>query len=275
MFVFDPLAIILILAANNSIKWERETNEHPENHSPELVAQEQATNVPSSTQLPTIDITAEEKEMAANVITSEEKPAVNDQLDDQVDAATPDFTQGHYRSTYTLLQPKFVFEQQTAAIDDIVANQQTISQVDDTVSSVQPSVDIETNGVTTPVELYSNQDEYVTYDGKKIKVDALKQLRPDLVVNGPIQNNILFGSKFPTSAKTSDIHTRVDVLPHRTYKFNGNKWIQVNREENTTYLQNTAYIQYLISKIDSGEYDPGLLTYAEQEEISEYLKRTT
>jgi hypothetical protein len=64
-------------------------------------------------------------------------------------------------------------------------------------------------------------------------------------------------------------------MPNRTYKFNGVKWIQINREENTTYLLNTAYIQYLISKIDSGEYDPGLLTEHEQEEISEYLKRTT
>jgi hypothetical protein len=270
VLVFDPLAIILILASTTSIKWDQETSVDQENSSPVLIVQEQSIPDSYSTQLPPIDVTAEEKEMAASGETVQYKSAINDEIPD----ATPDFTQGSYKHTYTILQPKFVFDLPTPNNDSDGHLPETTT-VPSTVESASANLDIETNGVTTPVELYSNQDEYVTYEGKKIKVDALKQLRPDLIVNGPIQNNILFGSKFPTSAKTGDIHTRIDVMPNRTYKFNGVKWIQINREENTTYLLNTAYIQYLISKIDSGEYDPGLLTEHEQEEISEYLKRTT
>ncbi|MEY3187112.1 MAG: hypothetical protein RL675_938, partial [Bacteroidota bacterium] len=43
------------------------------------------------------------------------------------------------------------------------------------------------------------------------------------------------------------------------------------RTQNTTYLQNTAYIQYLIAKVHTGEVDVESLTDAEQEEIKTYL----
>jgi hypothetical protein len=114
----------------------------------------------------------------------------------------------------------------------------------------------------------------VNYEGKQVSIDALRGMRPDLIMsaNSP-EFEILFGTKFPDYARPGDLYTRIDAIPHRVYKFNGSKWMNLDRTRYTTYLQNIAYIQYLIAKIDNGEYDPELLTEAEQEEITSYLEK--
>jgi hypothetical protein len=63
------------------------------------------------------------------------------------------------------------------------------------------------------------------------------------------------------------------VLPNKVYKFDGNKWILVDKDTTTVYLQDPAYIQYLISKIDVGEYDIELLSADEKRQIEEYLQK--
>ena len=64
----------------------------------------------------------------------------------------------------------------------------------------------------------------------------------------------------------------MDALPNRVYKFDGNKWIEVRKEQSDTYLHNQKYIKYLVEKIEKGEYDPELLSDSEQEQIEIYLK---
>jgi hypothetical protein len=101
----------------------------------------------------------------------------------------------------------------------------------------------------------------------------LKEIRPDLVKT-LAKNDIMFGTQFPEMAKIGDVYTKVDLVPHETYKFNGARWIKIDRTTNFSYLQNIAYLQFLISKLESGEYDTEMLTEAEKEEISDYLNRT-
>jgi hypothetical protein len=55
------------------------------------------------------------------------------------------------------------------------------------------------------------------------------------------------------------------------YKYNGNQWIEVNKTLSDQYAYDDAYIDHLISKIDSGEYDPDLLSDAELEQITNRL----
>jgi hypothetical protein len=51
------------------------------------------------------------------------------------------------------------------------------------------------------------------------------------------------------------------------FKYNGNKWIDVDKNLTDSYAYNNAYIEYLIDKIATGEYDADLLTRSEQEQI--------
>jgi hypothetical protein len=136
--------------------------------------------------------------------------------------------------------------------------------------------------VADPVEVvidtshpYSTvSSEYVEYEGKRMHKRVLAELRPDLgiLVDNPTSPDVSFGDNFPKHPKLGDMFTRVDVMPHRIFKFNGIKWIEVNREKTDSHLSDDNYIQHLIEKIASGEYDPEHLTPAEQESIAQYIK---
>ena len=63
---------------------------------------------------------------------------------------------------------------------------------------------------------------------------------------------------------------RVDLLPNRVYKFGGDNWIEINKNQSDSYLYDESYIQYLITKLDSGEYDIDLLS--ERIQIEEHLR---
>jgi hypothetical protein len=64
----------------------------------------------------------------------------------------------------------------------------------------------------------------------------------------------------------------VDRLPSALYKYNGNRWIEIDKKFSDQYAYDTAYIDHLIAKIDSGEYDPELLSDAERDQIEHRLK---
>lgn len=81
-----------------------------------------------------------------------------------------------------------------------------------------------------------------------------------------------FGVAFPATANKGDMFLRVDNLPSQLYKFNGVQWIRVNKNLSDSYIYDNAYIDHLIEKIGSGEYDPDLLSDIERERIAEKLK---
>jgi hypothetical protein len=116
--------------------------------------------------------------------------------------------------------------------------------------------------------------DYVEYEGKRMHKRVLADLRPDLgiAVDNPTQPEVSFGDNFPKNPSLGDMFTRVDVIPHRIFKFNGRKWIEVSRENTDSHLSENGYIQHLIEKIASGEYDPDHLTPAEQDAIAQFIK---
>jgi hypothetical protein len=84
-----------------------------------------------------------------------------------------------------------------------------------------------------------------------------------------------FGTSFPVNADKGDMFLRVDRLPSALYKFNGTNWIEVDKTLSNQYLYDEAYIDHLIEKIGTGEYDPELLSDAEQESIEKRLVKKT
>jgi hypothetical protein len=66
---------------------------------------------------------------------------------------------------------------------------------------------------------------------------------------------------------------KIDTLPSVLYKFNGTTWIQSNKDNSDTYALNTSYIDYLIEKISTGEYDPELLSESERISIEQRLNQ--
>ncbi len=81
-----------------------------------------------------------------------------------------------------------------------------------------------------------------------------------------------FGPEFPPQAVKGDMFLRVDQMPSVLYKFNGSNWIAVDKTLSDQHSYDDAYIDYLIEKISSGEYDPELLSDAERDRIEQKLK---
>jgi len=102
---------------------------------------------------------------------------------------------------------------------------------------------------------------------------------PDLA---PIADNVAplksapkssFGTEFPENSSKGDLFLRTDFLPTRLFKFNGDSWIALEKTNTDSYTYDDAYINYLISKIDTGEYDSEDLSDAEREQIRDFLEK--
>lgn len=82
-----------------------------------------------------------------------------------------------------------------------------------------------------------------------------------------------FGIQFPDSPLKGDMFLKVDTLPSTLYKFNGVKWIAVDKSFTDNYAYNDEYIRYLVRQIELGTVSPDELSITEQEQIAEFLKK--
>ena len=229
VLVFDPLAIAMLLASNQSRDWDRED--------------EAIGPKPDD---PIQDIKIEE----SNDIKVEEQ--YNDTISPEEAAMFGRDEPGPIERTVYEPDPQEFIE--TASPDEH--------------EEVHTTLD-----VPAAPNLYAS--EYVTYQGKHIHRDALKALHPELFLTTTTVRQVStnFGISFPATAGLGDIFVRVDMLPNKVFKFEGTKWIEINKDNTTTYL-NQPYLKHLVSKIDSGEYDVEMLSEQEKIQIEEYLKDT-
>jgi hypothetical protein len=115
------------------------------------------------------------------------------------------------------------------------------------------------------------------YESLNLSDRELLELQTKLVAdNESVPGEVKgFGIEFPDFGNKGDMFLRVDNLPSQLYKFNGTQWIKVNKNLSDGYVYDDAYIDHLIEKIGSGEYDPDLLSDAERERIADRLKNNS
>ena len=93
-----------------------------------------------------------------------------------------------------------------------------------------------------------------------------------VVETQPVADKVSFGQIWPDNPIKGFMFLRTDYIPSKLFKFNGIKWIEVDKSLTDSYAYNSAYIEYLMDKIAAGEYDPELLSPVEQEQIELKLK---
>jgi len=81
-----------------------------------------------------------------------------------------------------------------------------------------------------------------------------------------------FGPAFPENPTKGQMHLRVDFLPSRLYKWNGIKWIQVDKETTDSYTSE-EYIEHVVDKLSSGELDLEDLTAIERDLVEDMLNQ--
>jgi hypothetical protein len=114
-------------------------------------------------------------------------------------------------------------------------------------------------------------DVVETFDPKGKEITANSQLTADNDQAVPREVKAHFGTSFPPAPERSELYLRVDYKPNRLFKYNGSKWIEVEKELTDTYVYNQEYIKYLVEEIEGGRYDPDDLSDTERQQIAEFL----
>ena len=268
VLVFDPLALTLILAANKQFEWARQgtggfVHDEPK-YEPDdgPLTEQQLEQIQASVELP-----------------KDTHPP--GWMFDKKDDERP------WNERYPYLTWPFVHFKD---LKPMVAPDP--AKEDQAAMAIQPPEEM------PGVEIRPWTDEEIealdtsTNESEKTAIKAWKAANPDDTIKAqrtklarghidrlpwqePVTTMHAFGSEFPNHPNKGDTYLKVDAIPSRLYKYNGKSWIHIDKDLSDNYTYDTAYIDYLIAKVESGEYDPDLLSDLEQEQIAIRLNPET
>ena len=272
--VFDPLAIMMVLAATESLKWEREARAARPAYEPddgpltdEQIAQLRATaesELPTGEVVETSTLFDEESndphppgwmydELQTNALTEEDVEQVIAEFD-QVRHTEP-----------TVFNNDYLKELNTPTVE-----YQILEDVDEDLDDNDP--------LKAAIKQWKDENPDSTLKEERVKlargkIDQLPWMRL-LADNDDLGREPLtgFGIAFPETAVKGDTFMRVDRMPNVLYKYNGQNWIIVDKTLTDNYTYDDAYIEHLIAQLSSGEYDPDMLSDAEADAIARRVK---
>lgn len=282
VFVFDPLALILILAAEQTIMWAREEKEKRKGWHQEWV--------PDTEAWPEWDETAA-YEPDDGPLTDEQYEAIN--------AATGNVEMASTSSTLFNTEKEF-FDHGRELAKEIDANDGYLNKpwawgtnksTEGWVPKVEDPLDIpvlegeemwaqaaiDSRFDPQPIRGFqapADDDEPINPPPAPVQINEnlAQVVIPDMSISATdTPPNADFGTVFPTKPQKGDMFLRVDYLPSKLYKWNEKKWIEINKQSTDQYAYDQEYIKHLIEKLDRGEYDVELLSDAEQDQIQRYL----
>ena len=291
--VFDPLALVLILAAQQSIRWAREEKDEEA----DLRIDHELDELTRELELP---VTEESKEIATEV--KDPEPAVDSQPD--IPAYEPDdgpLTDEQIEKIIQTAQDELPTGELIVK-DELFPEPEPVAEpaVEEAVITTLGDDYIEINGKRMHHKAFDPQSDHAAHaverhiektqsappsgdgnlwvkndDGSWVNAGPVDQfnlgLAADNTPNSALGEMRGFGTSFPATAAKGDMFLRVDQLPSALYKFNGTNWIEVDKTLSDQHAYDDAYIDHLIEKISTGEYDPDLLTNAERDSIEQRL----
>lgn len=273
VIVFDPLALTLLLAATKTFEWERGINVFTTKRKDnpfEDWTEEDFDALNKSMQ----DI---KEDQHTHIPVEDYYRAMNPINDNPIDPYIADSTKktrwpGFGMPFGSLFQKKEEPEPET--VEQLV--------IDDHIDEPIKKEDLEKESKRRWKE--ENPSNTIKRQEKLKELGAINDvpwhspkynmgLQADNEPYGPTGEVKGFGTSFPDGSNKGDMFLRVDQLPTQLYKFNGIQWIAVDKGLTDNYAYDDAYIDHLIDKIDSGEYDLDLLSDAERDAIEAKLKR--
>jgi hypothetical protein len=242
--VFDPLAIMMLLAFTESYRWERQRREEKNADNISTVVDDDGSRTEDIPGHLAGDDLADQPVVVAD---RPEKLVPYKILDDVSEPDYPD-----------LPLP-------TSALSD-----QPVDDDDD---------DDENDHLKEAKRIWKEQNPGETLkEQRRLLAAGMIDRLPweDLVQEISLDKDVGetgFGEEFPVSPVRGQMWIKTTELPTRLYKFNGSKWIEVDKTKTDHYSYNQSYINHLIARISAGQYDPELLTDSERSQIEQQLKQ--
>jgi len=255
VLVFDPLALTLILAANKQFEWARQgtggfVHDEPKYEPDDGPLTEQ--------QIEQIQASAESKE--DDRPWHERYPYLARPFD-------------HFQNLKPMVASDSVKEDQAAMAirpPEEIPGVELREWTDDEIEALdQPDED--------EIDKEAIRKWKLDHPDDTIKAQRTKLARGQIARlpwHDPIYTQSSFGNQFPPNPGRGDTFVKTDRMPPQLYKFNGDEWIIIDKNSTDNYTYDTAYIDHLIDKIATGEYDPDLLSDIEREQVAERLKQT-
>ena len=266
--VFDPLAVMMLLAATESLKWEREKRKEVDPaYEPDdgPLTDEQIEQIKESVNKdPSPPGWMFDKPAEPEKSILESHPYLLKPFDHFKDT-TPIVAQKNEPGMNIVAEPPGV-EIRPLTPEEIVV----LDYDDDLENHDDPSV------VRQAKTLWKQDNPGMTLkDQRQLLVRGVLDHEPwlDYLDDPRIQRDCDFGEILPTQAHRGDMFVLTSVMPTALFKHTGEKWIAIDKIFTDQYIYNEQYIDYLISRVENGSYDLDLLTDAEQAQISAKLNR--
>jgi hypothetical protein len=274
--VFDPLAIMMLLAATESMKWERQARANavmvvpvetpPPSPTPEEIKEPDPEPEPEPWPFPMERPVEGDAKLALDEAARAEQA---NQILSELDPPEPviEVVQAEPEPVLEIKEEQLVKD-----TEEIISETPVASWQQPVVEDLEKAAMREWKS-THPESTIKEQRRLVEIGAiTEVPWASMIALAAD---NEPLSGNVSgFGIAFPENASKGDVYLRVDMLPTVLYKYNGKKWIEVDKDLSDSYAYDDAYIDFLIAKLESGEYDAEMLTYSEREQIAARLQKT-
>jgi hypothetical protein len=263
VLVFDPLALCLILAANKQFEWARQGTGGFVHDEPKY-------------------------EPDDGPVTEEQLKQIQDSVDPPKDPPQhhpdthPYLKQGfQYPPGWMFVGPMVAKVSDDAAAMNIVAEPPGVETRPFTEQEIEALEEAEEDPrIKAAKQLWKEQnpDDTLKHQRQLLSQGKITKLPwMDLIADNelPESTNTGFGTVFPLNPVRGDTFVRVDRLPSVVYKYNGKDWMEVDKNLTDSYTYDIAYIDHLIERIASGEYDAELLSETEREQVAQRLQQNT
>jgi hypothetical protein len=257
VLVFDPLALVLILAAQQSIRWAREDKRLPVDDPP--VAALDAPEVAE----PTVQKDPDEPQPTVDLFSYLKQPFVH----------FKNLIPMPSKSEHTIMEDVAAMSINPPKEEEIRPfTPEEVAALDNVEPVSIEVIDRPGDYVETPPPPPPKIPEAVPAPNRGVMNSHLA-IQADNVPNLGKPINTSFGNEYPSDPTKGDLYLRTDFLPNRLFKYNGTKWIEVDKNQTDVYAYEERYIKHLIDEIDNGRYDPDTLTDVEREQIQQYLSK--
>jgi len=111
--------------------------------------------------------------------------------------------------------------------------------------------------IITAMIIHTDPNEYVLYKNKKHRRAPFASSHSEFLTD--VKSTVDFGVVFPENMPVATLFIRTDFLPTKLFRFNSESWVELDKALLKESAYSALYVEHLIEKINEHDYDNVLL----------------